>query len=92
MLATFKASVLTMILMAWTTLVLAQTPPAGTTTPGATPPAGGATSPSGTTTSANPGGATGEGLNWIWIILAVAVIAGLLFYFFGRRRSGGTRY
>jgi hypothetical protein len=77
MLANFKASVLTMILTVWSTMVVAQTTPGG-----------GTTSPSGTTTSANPGGAAGEGMDWIWIIVALAVVAGLLFYFLGRRRSG----
>jgi hypothetical protein len=76
MLETFKAYVLTMILTVWSTVALAQTSPGG-----------GATSPSGTTTSANPGGAAGEGMDWIWIIVAVVVVAGLLFYFLGRRRN-----
>jgi hypothetical protein len=39
------------------------------------------------TTNANPGGTSGDGLNWVWIILALVVVAGLLFYFLGRRRS-----
>ena len=76
MLANFKASVLTMILTVWSAMAVAQTTPGGTT------------SPSGTTTSANPGGAAGEGMDWIWIIVALAVVAGLLFYFLGRRRTG----
>ena len=75
MLANFKASVLTMILTVWSTMVVAQTTPGGTT------------SPSGTTTSANPGGAAGDGMDWIWIIVALAVVAGLLYYFLGRRRT-----
>ena len=78
MLAYVKASVLTMVLTIWSTIVAAQTAPGG-----------GTTSPSGTTTSANPGGAAGEGMDWIWIIVALAVVAGLLFYVLGRRR--GTR-
>ena len=76
MLANFKASVLTMVLMVWSTIVVAQTTPGG-----------GTTSPSGTTTSANPGNAAGDGMNWIWIIVALAVVAGLLYYFLGRRRT-----
>ena len=76
MLANFKASVLTMILTVWSAMAVAQTTPGGTT------------SPSGTTTSANPGGAAGDGMDWIWIIVALAVVAGLLFYFLGRRRTG----
>jgi hypothetical protein len=27
-------------------------------------------------------------MDWIWIIVALAVVAGLLFYFLGRRRTG----
>lgn len=81
MLTKFKASVLTIVLMAWSTLVLAQTAPTGS-------PAPGTASPTGTTTGADPA-ATGEGLNWIWIALVVVVAAALLYYFLGRRR--GTR-
>ena len=77
MLAYVKASVLTMVLTIWSTIVIAQTAPGG-----------GTTSPSGTTTSANPGAAAGDGMDWIWIIVALAVVAGLLFYFLGRRRTG----
>jgi hypothetical protein len=80
MLEKLKASLLTLMLTVWSTMVMAQTPPGGTS-------GGGATSPSGTTTSANPGGAAGEGMDWIWIIVAVVVVAGLLFYFLGRNRS-----
>jgi hypothetical protein len=83
MIETLKVSLLTMMLTAWSTIAMAQTSPGGT--PGT--PGGGTTSPSGTTTGANPGGATGEGMDWIWIIVAVVVVAALLFYFFGRGRS-----
>ncbi len=75
-----KISLLTMILMAWSAIALAQTSPGGS-------PGGGTSSPSGTTTSANPGDVAGSGINWLWIIVAVVVIAGLLFYFLGRGRS-----
>ena len=75
MLANFKASVLTMVLMVWSTIVIAQTTPGG-----------GTTSPSGTTTSTDPA-AAGDGMDWIWIIVALAVVAGLLYYFLGRRRT-----
>ncbi len=105
MLETVKTSVLTALLMLWSSWVFAQaasggaraTSPTGTTTganPGG-PPSGVTTNanpggaPSGVTTNANPGGASGEGLNWIWIVLAVVVVAGLLFYVLGRRRSAG---
>jgi hypothetical protein len=80
MLEQVKAAVLTMVLMIWSTLAVAQTPPGGS-------PAPGTTSPSGTTTSANPGDVAGDGINWLWIIIAVVVIAGLLFYFLGRGRT-----
>ena len=79
MIETFKASLLTMMLTVWSTIAMAQTSPGS--------PGGGATSPSGTTTGANPGGAAGEGMDWVWIIVAVVVIAALLFYFLGRGRS-----
>ncbi|QRM31754.1 hypothetical protein [Microvirga sp. VF16] len=72
MLETIKTSALTMMLVAWSTIAMAQTPPSGT--PGTTPPA-----PSGTT--------TGEGTDWLWIIALIAVVAVLLFYFLGRGRS-----
>ncbi len=77
----FRTSLLTFVLLVWSTIVVAQTAPSGG-------PAPGAASPSGTTTGANPGGATGAGLNWIWIVVALVVIAAILFYFFGRRRTG----
>lgn len=79
MLETLKASILTMMLTVWSTIVLAQTAPG---TPG------GATSPSGTTTGTSPGdAAAGDGMDWIWILVAVVVVAALLYYFLGRGRS-----
>jgi hypothetical protein len=106
MLERIRTSVLTVILMMWSTWVFAQTAPSGAPSPGASSPSGTTTSanpggppsgvttnanpggaPSGVTTNANPGGASGDGLNWIWIVLAVVVVAALLFYFLGRRRS-----
>ena len=83
MIETLKVSLLTMMLTVWSAIAMAQTTPGGT--PGT--PGGGATSPSGTTTGANPGGAAGEGMDWIWIIVAVVVIAALVFYFMGRSRN-----
>ena len=79
MIETLKVSLLTMMLTVWSAIAMAQTSP-GT-------PGGGTTSPSGTTTSANPGGAAGEGIDWLWIIVAVVVIAAPLYYFLGRGRS-----
>lgn len=70
MLETFKASALTMMLMVWSTVVMAQTSP------------GGATPPAGTTPDA-----AGGGMDWLWIIALIAVVAVLLFYFLGRGRS-----
>ena len=70
--AKLPASLLTMALMLWATVVLAQT------APGAPSPAAGA----------NTGAATSESVNWIWIALVVVVVAGLLFYFLVRRRGG----
>ena len=81
MLGRLKASALTLILAMWSTWVVAQTPPAGA-------PAPGTQSPTGTTTSADPATAAGDGLNWVWIIVAVVVVAAFLVYFFGRRRTG----
>ena len=83
MLETFKASMLTMMLTVWSAIATAQTSPGGT--PGT--PGGGTTSPSGTTTGAAPAATSGDGVDWIWIIVAVVVIAALLYYFLGRGRS-----
>jgi hypothetical protein len=74
MLQTFKTSTLTMVLVAWSAVAMAQTPPGGT--PGTATPAPSAT-------------ATGEGMDWLWIIGLIALVAVLLFYFLGRNR--GTR-
>jgi len=92
MLKTIKGTALSVFLMLWSTWVLAQTAPSGAPSPGASSPSGTTTSqnpggpPSGMTTNANPGGA-GDGLNWIWIVLAAVVIAGIVIYLLGRRRS-----
>ena len=81
MIETLKVSLLTMMLTVWSTIAMAQTTPGGT--PGT--PGGGTTSPG--TTGATPGAAAGEGMDWLWIIVAVVVIAALLYYFLGRGRS-----
>jgi len=81
MLQKLHASLMTFVLMVWSSLVVAQTAPGGTTAPGTT-------SPTGTTTGGDPAAAAGEGMDWIWIAIAVIVIAALLYYFLGRRRSG----
>jgi hypothetical protein len=84
MIETLKVSLLTMILTVWSTIAMAQTSPGGT--PGT--PGGGTTSPSGTTTSADPAAAAaGDGMDWIWIIVALVVVAALLYYFLGRGRN-----
>jgi hypothetical protein len=75
MLETFKVSSLTMMLMAWSAIAVAQTSPGGT-------PGGGAAPPAGTTTDA-----AGEGTDWLWIIALIAVVAVVLFYFLRRGRS-----
>jgi hypothetical protein len=54
---------------------VAQTSPGGT-------PGGGAAPPAGTTTDA-----AGEGMDWLWIIALIAVVAVVLFYFLRRGRS-----
>ena len=48
------------------------------------------TPPGGTPGTPAPSGATtGEGMDWLWIIGLIALVAVLLFYFLGRNR--GTR-
>jgi len=79
MIETIKGLLLTMMLTAWSALAVAQTAPGGT--PGGTT-GGGTTSPPAT-------GAVGDGdtMTWLWVVLAVVVIAGLLYYFLGRGRA-----
>jgi hypothetical protein len=82
MIETIRVSLLTMMLTAWSAIAMAQTSPGGT--PGT--PGTGTSSP--TTTSPGTTGAIGDGgTNWLWIVIAVVVVAGLLFYFLGRNRS-----
>lgn len=45
------------------------------------------TAPGGGTSSPATGAVGDEGMNWLWIVIAVVVVAGLLFYFLGRNRS-----
>jgi hypothetical protein len=71
---TFKVSALTMMLTAWSAIALAQTPSA---TPG-----GGAAPPAGTKTDA-----AGGGMDWLWIVAVIAVVAIVIFYFLRRGRS-----
>lgn len=82
MIETIKLSLLTMMLTAWSAIAMAQTSPGGT--PG-TPGTG--TSPPTTTSPGTTGAVGGDGTNWLWIVIAVVVVAGLLFYFLGRNRS-----
>jgi hypothetical protein len=72
---TWKTSALTMMLMAWSTLAQAQTPPGGAPGSAAPPPSGA------------PTDAAAEGMDWLWVIALIAVAAVLVFYFLGRRRS-----
>lgn len=82
MIETIKVSLLTMMLTAWSAIAMAQTTPGG---PPGSP--GSETSSPTTTAPATTGAVGGEGMNWLWIVIAVVVIAGLLFYFLGRNRS-----
>jgi hypothetical protein len=75
MIETLKASLLTLMLTVWSTIVMAQTSPGGTP------------STSGPATGSTPGAAADAGMDWVWIIVAVVVVAALLFYFFGRGRN-----
>ena len=73
MLKKVQVSALTTTLLAWSTLVLAQTSPGTPAAPGA-----------GTTTDT----AAGSGMNWLWIIIVLPIIAAAVWYFMRRRRSG----
>jgi hypothetical protein len=79
MIETIKVSLLTMMLTAWSALAMAQTAPGG---PSGSP--GGGTPSAPTTT-----GAVGEGetTTWLWAVIAIVVVAGLLYYFLGRGRA-----
>lgn len=77
MIETIKVSQLTMMLTAWSAIAVAQTTPGGTAAdPG-----------SGTAAPATGVAGEGETMSWLWIVLVVVVIAGLLYYFMGRGRS-----
>ena len=72
MLKKIQVSALTTTLLVWSTLALAQTSPGTPAAPGA-----------GTTTDT----AAGSGLNWLWIIIVLAIIAAAIWYFMkGRHR------
>jgi len=77
MIAALKISLLTMMLTAWSALAAAQTAPGGTS---------GSTG-SGTSSPTTTGAVGDEGTSWLWVVLAIVVVAGLLFYFLGRNRS-----
>jgi len=66
---------LTTALLVWSGIVIAQTSPGTPATPGA-----------GSGPAANT--AAGSGLNWLWIIVVLAVIAAAIWYFMRGRRSG----
>jgi len=47
-----------------------------------------ATAPAGSGTPATPAADGGRGLTWLWVIIALAVIAGIVWYFMrGRSRT-----
>lgn len=77
MINTIKGSILTLMLSVWSSLAYAQTAPGGTS---------GSTG-SGTSSPTTTGAVGDGGTSWLWIVVAVVVIAGLLFYFLGRNRS-----
>lgn len=79
MLETIKASVLTMVLMVWSAVAVAQTAPGGTS--GST---GSGTSAASTTGAVAD---TGTTMSWLWLVVAVIVLFGILYYLFGRNRS-----
>jgi LPXTG-motif cell wall-anchored protein len=64
-------SLLTMLLLAWSTMAFAQTAPETPAAPGTT----------------STGTATGTELDWLWILIAVAVVAAAVWYFTRRRRT-----
>jgi LPXTG-motif cell wall-anchored protein len=73
MLKKVQVSALTTILLVWSALASAQTTPGTPAAPGA-----------GTTTTTT----ADSGMNWLWIIIVLAIIAGAVWYFMRRRRSG----
>ena len=75
MLKKVQVSALTTTVLAWSTLAFAQTSPGTPAAPGA-----------GTTTDT----AAGSGINWLWIIIVLAIIVAAIWYFMtGRRRGTG---
>ncbi len=77
MIETLKVSLLTMMLTAWSAFAVAQTAPGGTS----------GTTGAGTSSPTTTGAVGDGGTNWLWIVIAVVVAAGLLYYFLGRNRS-----
>lgn len=75
MIEALKISMLTLMLTVWSGFAMAQTPP------------GGSSESPGTSSPTTTGAVGDEGSTWLWIVIAVVVVAGLLFYFLGRNRS-----
>jgi len=78
MIETIKGTILAMMLTAWSAVAMAQTAPGGTSG-----------TPDGTASAPATTGAVGDGetSTWLWVVLALVVIAGLLYYFLGRGRT-----
>lgn len=66
-----KLTFLTMTLAFYDAIAMAQTQPGGTTAP----------------TETGAVGDTGGTMSWLWFVIAVIVVFGLLYYLFGRNRS-----
>ncbi|MEZ0170456.1 hypothetical protein [Microvirga sp. TS319] len=78
MIGTIRTSLSTMMLAASSIVAMAQNAPDGTSgSPGTATPSPAAT------------GAVADGdmSTWLWVVLAVVIIAGLLYYFLGRGRA-----
>lgn len=78
MTATIRTSLLLLMMTAWSAMAQTQNAPGGTSGTSGT-----ATSSPATTGAVGDGGTS----TWLWVVLAVVVIAGLLYYFLGRGRT-----